>query len=40
MKLNYHGSICPVCGEKIMVGQEACLNCHVYLWRVIDNGKS
>ena len=27
---------CPCCGEPIMVGQEACLNCHVYLWEVED----
>lgn len=26
---------CPRCGEPIMVGQEACLNCHVYLWEVV-----
>ena len=32
MKLNYSSKICPCCGEPIMVGQEACLNCHVYLW--------
>ena len=25
---------CPCCGERIMVGQEKCLNCHVYLWEV------
>lgn len=25
---------CPCCGEPIMVGQEKCLNCHVYLWEV------
>lgn len=23
---------CPCCGEPIMVGQERCLNCLVYLW--------
>ena len=23
---------CPVCGAPIKVGQETCLNCHVYLW--------
>lgn len=23
---------CPCCGEPIMVGQEECLNCRVYLW--------
>lgn len=26
---------CPCCGEPIMAGQEACLNCHVYLWEVV-----
>lgn len=26
--------ICPCCGEPIMVGQEKCVNCHVYLWEV------
>ena len=26
---------CPCCGERIMVGQEKCLNCKVYLWEVI-----
>lgn len=25
---------CHCCGEPIMVGQEACLNCRVYLWEV------
>ena len=25
---------CPCCGEPIMVGQEKCVNCHVYLWEV------
>ena len=25
---------CPCCGERIIVGQEACLNCNVYLWEV------
>ena len=25
---------CPVCGAEIMAGQEACLNCRVYLWEV------
>ena len=24
--------VCPCCGAPIMVGQEACLNCRVYLW--------
>ena len=32
----YNPKICPCCGEPIMVGQEACLNCHVYLWEVED----
>ena len=27
---------CPCCGEPIMVGQEECLNCRVYLWEVED----
>lgn len=26
---------CPCCGEQIMVGQEVCLNCKVYLWRIV-----
>ena len=25
---------CPVCGRPIMVGQQVCLNCLVYLWEV------
>ena len=25
---------CPCCGEPIMVGQEECLNCRVYLLEV------
>lgn len=28
------GKRCPCCGEPIMVGQEKCLNCLVYLWEV------
>lgn len=28
---------CPCCGERIMVGQEVCLNCKVYLWEVVLN---
>lgn len=31
---------CPCCGEPIMVGQEACLNCRVYyMWEVVDERK-
>ena len=26
---------CPCCGAEIMVGQESCLNCLVYLWEVV-----
>lgn len=26
--------VCPCCGEPIVPYQEACLNCHVYLWEV------
>lgn len=29
---------CPCCGEPIVVGQEECLNCRVYLLEV-DDGK-
>ena len=29
---------CPCCGEPIMVGQEECLNCRVYLWEVVRYG--
>jgi hypothetical protein len=29
---------CPCCGDPIMVGQEECLNCRVYLWEVGEHG--
>ena len=28
---------CPCCGAEIMVGQESCLNCLVYLWEVYED---
>lgn len=36
MKIN--NCVCPCCGEPIMPGQEACLNCLVYLWEVAEDG--
>ncbi len=35
MKNGIDNRFCPCCGEPIMVGAEACLNCHVYLWEVV-----
>ncbi len=32
----FDGKFCPCCGEPIMVGQEVCLNCKVYLWEVVS----
>lgn len=28
--------VCPCCGAPIEPWQEACLNCLVYLWEVVD----
>lgn len=30
-------SKCPCCGATIMVGQEVCLNCLVYLWESVPS---
>jgi hypothetical protein len=28
--------VCPCCGAPIKPGQEACTNCLVYLWEVVN----
>ena len=33
--MNYNPRICICCGEPILVGQQECLNCRVYLWEVV-----
>ena len=30
---------CPCCGAEIIVGQESCTNCMIYLWDTVEDPK-